>query len=218
MTATVSELESLYRQDVTDGVITEATLNQWKDYSYENSIIPYIDGTNNIQVSAIVLDHGFNDRNSIHTLMSDVDNIDWTSTDRSNFVGAFNYLYRKILEENPFVKVIVSGYFQNIYADYYSKDICDMQELVSEKYDLQLMPAWKFSGINFEYVPDSSDYISEFNSTYGTSYTKMDPDSSGNIPLFQFFCPDKVHPHSDETGNCDKRLNAVYAKLLKDSL
>ena len=218
LTATVAELESLYRQDVTDGIITEDRLNQWKNYSYENSIIPYIDGTNNTQVSAIVLDHGFNDRTSIHSLMANPSGIDWSSTDRSNFVGAFNYLYKKILEANPFVKIIISGYFQNVYADYYSKDICDMQELIAEKYDLQLMPAWKFSGINFEYVPGSSDYISDFNSTYGTSYTKMNQDGNGNIPLFQFFCPDKVHPHSDKTGNCDRILNAVYTKLLRNSL
>ena len=218
LTATVAELEALYRQDVVDGVITEDKLNQWKNYSYENSILPYIDGTNSTQVSAIVLDHGFNDRTNIHTLMEDTSAIDWTSTDRANFVGAFNYLYKQILEANPFVKLIISGYFQNVYEPYYSQDICAMQQLISEKYDLQLMPAWKYSGINFEHVPGSSDYISNFNSTYGTSYTKMDPDSSGNITLFQFFCPDKVHPHSDKTGNCDRRLNAVYTKLLKDSM
>lgn len=218
LTATVDELEALYRQDVTDGIITEERLNQWKSYSYENSIIPYIDGTDDFQASAIVLDHGFNDRANIHTLMQNPSSIDWTSTDRSNFVGAFNYLYFNIIEANPFVKVIISGYFQDIYDGYYSKDICDMQQLIAEKYDLPLMPTWKYSGINFEYVPGSSDYISNFNSTYETSYTKMNPDGNGNIPLFQFFCPDKVHPHSDKTGNCNRRLNAVYMKMLRDSL
>ena len=218
LTATVAELEALYRQDVTDGVITENTLEGWKNYSYERSIMPYIDGTDDMQVSAVVIDHGFNDRTVIHSMMENPSSIDWSSTDRSNFVGAFNYLMKKILEASPFCRIVISGYFQNIYGSYYSKDICDMQELIAEKFDLPLLPAWKYSGINFEYVPGSSSYISNYNSTYGTSYTKMDPDGDGNIPLFQFFCPDKVHPGNDKTGNSDRRLNAVYTKLLKDIL
>lgn len=218
LTATVNDLEVRYRQDVTDGVLTEDQLNEWKNYSYERSIIPYIDGTNPTQVSAIVIDHGFNDRESIHTLMADVEHINWDSYARANFVGAFRFLFSQITKINPFVKVIIAGYFQNVVPAYYSQEICAMQQLIAEKYDLPLMPAWKFSGINFEYVQNSSNYIEQFNATYGTDYTKMSPNASGYIPLFQFFCPDKVHPHSDLTGNSNRRLNAVYTKLLKFSI
>lgn len=218
LTATVAELEALYRQDVTDGVIPESWLTGWKNGSYENSVIPYIDGTNPSQVSMIVLDHGFNDRINIHNLLQNEGAIDWTSTDRSNFVGAWNYLLEKITAINPFIKIVIGGYFQNEYDAYYSADVCRMQELVAERWELPLFAVWKESGFSAQYVPGSSNYIAEYNSTYGTSYTKMNPDAAGNIMFLQLFCPDKVHPHSDLTGNANIRLNGIYTKMLSKIL
>lgn len=218
LTATVAELEALYRNDVTNGVITEATLTMWKNYSYENSIIPYIDGTDDTQVSMVVIDHGFNDRGTIYTQMQDIENIDWTSTDRSTFTGAFKYLLNKMQEANPFIKVVISGYFTNtverLAFSYYSSDICNMQTLIGEHYNISVMKAWEHSQINPIHVSGTNDYISNFNTQYGTSYTKITPDANGNITALQLYCPDGMHPHSDKTGNTNKRLNAVYSKLL----
>lgn len=216
LSATVDELEILYRQDVTNGTITEDTLNKWKSYSYENSLLPYIDGTNETQVSMIVFDHGFNDRTSIKEIIDDIDNIDWETRDRSNYIGACNYVFDKILEKNPFVKIVICGYFQDKYAPYYSKEICQMQEIMSEHYGFSLLPAWKHSQINDLYVKGTSNYLSTFNEGYSTNYTAMQQDSEGNIISLQLYCPDRVHPHSDLSGNCNKRLNAVYSKLLSD--
>lgn len=220
LTATVAELEALYRNDVTSGTITEETLEAWKNHSYERCIIPYINGTNSQQASAIVIDHGFNDRYSIHTLMQDTGTIDWDSRDRSNFVGAFNYLLDKIFEKKPTMKIIIAGYFQNTVelADYYSAEICQMQEMVAEHFNIQLMAAWKYTQINDKFVAGTSNYLANFNQKHGTSYQKWTQDDSGNIISMQLYCPDRVHPHSDLTGNCDARLNAVYTKLLKNSL
>lgn len=222
LTATVAELESLYRADVTNGIISEATLNMWKNYSYENSILPYINGTNETQVSMIVLDHGYNDRATIHTQMQNVEGIDWTSTNRATFTGAFKYLLNKIQEINPFIKIVISGYFTNTVErldfNYYSKDICNMQSLIGEKYDLSVMKAWEHTQINPVHVAGTNNYISNFNSQYGTSYAKITPDANGNITALQLYCPDGIHPHSDLTGNCNRRLNAVYTKLLAHSI
>lgn len=215
LTATVAELEALYRQDVTDGVITEAQLTEWKNGSYENAVIPYIDGTNAKQASMIVIDHGFNDRNNIHSLMDDEQSIDWESRDRSNYVGAFNYLLDKIFAANPFVKIVVGGYFQNTYAGYYSADICRMQELLAAKYEFPLFDTWNKSGISSNHVPNSSNYLSEYNAEYGTSYVPLNPDGAGNIMFLQLFCPDQVHPHSDLTGNANIRLNGIYTKMMQ---
>lgn len=223
LTATVAELEAMFRQDVTAGTITEAQLEEWKDKSYERSVLPYINGTNETQVSMIVLDHGFNDKGNIYAMMQDVESIDWSSKDRSNFVGAFNYLRGKIQEVNPTIKIVIAGYFQNTYiysnnieSDYHSKEICEMQELIAKHYSISIMKAWEHTQINNEYIPGTNDYISNFNTKYNTSYTKHNPDSDGNIQSMQLYCPDCVHPHSDLTGKCNRRLNAVYAKLLKD--
>ena len=223
LTVTVAELEAMFRQDVTAGTITEAQLEEWKDKSYERSVLPYINGTNATQVSMIVLDHGFNDKGNIYAMMQDVESIDWTSKDRSNFVGAFNYLWGKIQEVNPTIKLVIAGYFQNTYIhsnvvenDYHSKEICEMQELIAKHYSISIMKAWEHTQINNEYIAGTDNYISDFNTKYNKSYTKHDPDSNGNIKSMQVYCPDCVHPHSDLTNHCNHRLNAVYAKLLKD--
>lgn len=218
LTATVAELEALYRQDVTNGVIPESWLTGWKNGSYENSVIPYIDGTNPSQVSMIVLDHGFNDRVNIHNLLQNEGAIGWTSKDRSNFVGAWNYLLEKITAINPFIKIVIGGYFQNEYAEYYSADVCRMQELVATRWELPLLAAWKESGFSAQYVPGSSNYIAQYNATYGTNYTKLAPNAAGEIMFLQLFCPDKVHPHSDLTGNANIRLNGIYTKMLNKIL
>ena len=220
LTATVAELEALYRSDVTSGIITEETLEAWKNHSYERCIIPYIDGTNSQQASAIVIDHGFNDRQSIHALMQNSESIDWESRDRSNFVGAFNYLLDRIFEKVPTMKIILAGYFQNTVelADYHSGEICKMQEMIAEHFNIQLLPAWRYTQISDNHIAGTSNYLENFNQEYGTSYEKWSPDSGGNIMSMQIYCPDRVHPHSDLTGNCNARLNAVYTKLLKNSL
>lgn len=111
MTARVAELETLYRTDVANGTISEDQLEEWKYYSYERSVLPYINGTNDVQISMIVIDHGFNDRNNIHELLQSENTIDWDNRDRSNFVGAFNFLLDEIFSINPFIKVVVCGYF-----------------------------------------------------------------------------------------------------------
>lgn len=218
LTATIAELEALYRADVTGGIIPESWLTAWKNGSYENSVIPYIDGTNPLQVSMIVLDHGFNDRVNIHNLLQNEGAIDWASNDRSNFVGAWNYLLEKITAINPFIKIVIGGYFQNEYSAYYSEDVCRMQELVATRWELPLLAVWKESGFSAQYVPGSSNYISQYNATYGTDYTKLAPNAAGEIMFLQLFCPDKVHPHSDLTGNANIRLNGIYTKMLNKIL
>ena len=216
LTAKVSELESMFRQDVTAGTITESMLNLWKNKSYERSVIPYIDGTNANQVSMIVIDHGFNDRQNIYDLLQNERNINWDSRDRSNFVGAFNYILDRIREINPTIKIVVAGYFQNKYTDYHSYEICKMQEMIAEHFNLSIMKVWEHSQINDLYIKGTSNYIETYNAEYGTSYQKVNPDSDGNIMALQIYCPDAVHPHSDKTGNCNKRLDAVVSKLLRD--
>jgi hypothetical protein len=64
----------------------------------------------------------------------------------------------------------------------------------------------------------TSNYLTEYNQTYGTSWTPEATDAQGNIMTLQVYMPDILHPHSDLTGNCNKRLNAVFSKLLKNSI
>lgn len=218
LTATVAELEQVFRKDVIDGAISEASLDLWKSYCFENSVLPFINGADKFQASIIVIDHGFNDRKNIHELMSFSEDIDWNSRDRSNFVGAFNFLIDRIQEVNPFVKIVICGYFQDKYSPYFSKEICVMQELIGNHHSINVLKVWEHTQITDKYIAGSSKYIDDFNKQFGTSYTKKNPDSEGNILSLQLYCPDMIHPHSDLTGKCNKRLSSVVTKLLRDSI
>jgi hypothetical protein len=234
LTATVAELEALYRQDVTDGVITEAQLNEWKNYSYEKSILPYINGSALYQASMIVIDHGYNDRSRIELEYPNIDNWDWDSTDRTSFHGAFRYLLNKIQEVNPFIKIVIGGYFTNqIYAwrDFVAgsgnkilgKEISGEQTAIAEHYNISILKVWEHTQIANYYISGTEDYVDDFNAQYGTTYNKltlMEDDntpiaSNGNISALQLYCMDGIHPHTDKTGNSNRRLNAIYSKLLK---
>lgn len=217
--ATVAELETKYRPCVTSGNITEGNLTLAKGYSYENLVIPFIGaaaGAN--RVDAVVIDHGFNDRSVIHT--------QWTAgkgalvwdEDRTKFSGAFAYLCNKIWAIDPYVKIILCGYFQNTKpGTYYSNEICEFQEWVAEHFEMPILKVWEHSGMTGNFVPNTSTFIATLNSTYGTSFTNGTVDGSGNIQHFQVFCPDNIHPSTDPTGKTNKRLNAIVTKLLRDS-
>ena len=216
LTATVAEKEAKWRPLVNSGDITEAQLDIWKTYSYENLVLPYLDS-----VDAIVIDHGYNDRYNLPAVVAAGEGaIDWSSNDRTTFLGALRYLIDEILIRKPFMKILIGGYFQNK-VDLDGRNgshVCTVLEWAASHYNMPLLDAWNYSGIGNLYVLDTGTYIADFNTAHGTSYTKFHADGNGNIMTFQLFCPDSVHPHSDLTGNSNKRLNAVFAKLLRDTL
>ncbi|MDR2913433.1 MAG: hypothetical protein LBV74_01125 [Tannerella sp.] len=220
LSATVAELETKFRPSVTAGTITESQLDSWKQASYENVILPYLD-----TVDTIVIDHGYNDRYELDNVVAaGKDAIDWSSRDRLTFIGAFNYLLDAIWGRKPFMKIIVGGYFQNTMNDGVGNDarngeyVCTVLTWIAEHYSLPLLNVWDYAGMGKIYVPNSSNYISDFNTKYGTNYTKYSPDADGNITRFQLYCPDTVHPFSDLTGNSNKILDKVFTKLLRDLL
>lgn len=241
LTAKVDELKAIYQSHV--GVeISQSEFNNWLDKSYERSVLPYIkgesltisDGTTNaingvinpnkIKVSAVVIDHGYNDYSNVNAIMENQSSIDWESTDRSNFVGAFNYLINEIQKINPFVKIVVGGYFDYTFKSSnkpLGKNLCELQSLIANHYNFELLNVWEYTQISWDrFVEGTASYMTDFNSKYGTSYVvpSYGMDENGNIRSHYLYCPDGVHPHSDKSGNANKRLNAVYTKLLKSIL
>lgn len=241
LTATVDELKSLYSSHI--GVeITQTEFNRWLDKSYERSVLPFVkgelltitDGTTNaadgiinpdsIKVDAIIIDHGYNDNVSVNAIMEDIDSADWKSTDRSNFIGAFNYIINEIQKINPTIKIIVGGYFDYTFQSSgkpLGKNLCDLQTLLAQRYSFELFDVWNYTQINYDrFVKGTANYISDFNTKYGTSYTVPSwmKNSDGDIRSHLLYCPDGIHPHSDKTGQTNKRLNAIYTKLMRSIL
>ena len=232
MMYTQEEFYNAFHSQIGDS-ITQAEYNKCIDKTFERNVLPFVKGDSltvndgngsriinpdAIKVSAIIIDHGYNDYVNILSLLEDENNIDWTSRDRNNFVGAINYLVDEIQKINPFIKIIIGGYFQNTGFNY-GNSICKMQKLVSEHLMFDLFDVWNYSQISQPgYIKGTSGYLDWFNNEYGTDYHPNlgQTDENGNIIALRLYCPDGIHPHSDLTQNCNKRLNAIYAKLLKN--
>lgn len=77
------------------------------------------------------------------------------SRDRNTFIGAFNFLYDKMLEANPKVRIIIAGYHENESNNYvgpennkkaigyYGKEVCAVQEYIANYYGLPLIRMWE---------------------------------------------------------------------------
>jgi len=236
---TISEKETRYRQYVTSGDISEATLTAYKGYSYENLLIPYIDGTIDA-CDTVVIDHGYNDRrfvdgnNQVYGgIVTEIDglaNADFSTDkddddfDRSTYVGAFCYLVKKIWEVNPNIRIVVYGHYEKIttsswlWSNKCGQEIFTMHKALADHFGFPLLDCASLSGFNFERIPNSDNYISDFNDTYGTSWTvrKYNGYTGDNITKFQYYCPDGLHPHTDLTLRARQRLTDVAVKLLRD--
>ncbi|MBF0576589.1 hypothetical protein [Dysgonomonas sp. GY617] len=216
LSETIAEKEARYA-----GKVTPAQMETFRNASYERVILPYLD-----QIDAIFFDHGYNDRKQIYAQLQNEGTIDWNSLDRTTYVGAFNYLMNEILKRKPYMKIIVVGYHEDqtgelLKSGFYQAGaaICKMQKLVAEKYGFpflnvasQVAFAWN------KYIPNSSTFLSDYNTANGTNYVNQNPDANNNISIFQRFAPDAVHPFTDKTGNSNKRLDQVIIRLLRDAV
>ena len=236
LTWTVDEFKAAFTYTGEAGKIgvTETEFKTALDKTYERAVLPFIRGEqlvitdgstaapngiinpDAIKVSAIVIDHGYNDNVSINELMENPESIDWSSRDRTNFVGAYNYLVDKIQEINHFIKIVVGGYFENDWVNNGDK-LCGMHKLVSEHFHLELFDVWNYSQICNLYMAGTQNYIENFNQTYGKSYSypASRKNSQGNFMAHSLYCPDDIHPHSDLTGNSNKHLDAIYTRFMK---
>lgn len=218
LTETIAEKEERYVKYVKEGKLSAGNMLRFRNSSFENLILPYVKWAD-----VIVIDHGYNDDISLYKLyearntIADTDEL-WNSMDRSNYIGAYNYLIAEIRKIKPDVKIVVGGYFQNSctlgfavrgkYVQYVTEDIC-------RHYKLPILDVWNYVDIPEGYKPHSENYIDSINSVYKTNFTKWMPNERGEISYFQIFCPDKVHPFSDPTGTSDKILDAAVSELLK---
>ncbi len=207
------EKETMFRKYVENDSITEETLDFWKKSSYDYLLLPYVRNAD-----IVVIDHGYNDNFSLQKIYDEGEaNIDWNTDDRTSFIGAFNFIYRLIRDNNPEAKVILGGYFQDkCTTDYFirGKWTATVLTWMARHYDLALLDVWNYTDIPDGYMPDSQDYLSLLNEQYGKSFEKLFPDEDGNITWFQKFCPDGVHPYSDPTGHSDQTLNRIFSDML----
>lgn len=222
---TIQEKETRYRPYVDMGKMSKTHFNNLKNYSYETCIIPYLDGSK-ASCDIIVFDHGFNDRDVIHNIdQYAIDDYTFDtltiaeSYDRSTFLGAFSFLLKKIYEVNPKVKIVLCSYLENVSEDspngYYGKNICSLLEKLAGKLNFPYLNMCDYNNFTYEYMPNTSSYISK---EYGEGFETFDwggDNPEGNVTVFQYYCPDGIHPHTDKSKRSEKILTENITMLLK---
>ena len=184
-----------------------------KSQSYEKLLLPYIDGTKD-SFEIVIIDHSLNDYKSIinecikHKNNDVPSGINWVeslgSSDyvdeynlgkHSYFVG-LNHLIDVCYSVNPNIKIIIGNYFATRSPSIYEyvndggAQCCELMlaanEAIAKKRNLDIVNVYKYTGL------DDTDYVSNF---------------------FKF-CPDKVHPHSNTTGESNRIIANVYIDAL----
>lgn len=213
--------------------IPEWLLNNFKSYSYESLIIPYIDGTL-ASCDTVIIDHGYNDRQQILSETS------WHIGEGEQMVIGSGRDWLLKLQE-PLEKTLeTESFFQSCWwsneneADtkrYYWKAmvfLCKKIWSVNPRIKIIIGNyfARKTKIFEWEYNNDRlGEFICLANSALANwlqcqcvdvyKYTGI---YNRNLPAgndYQLFCPDNVHPHSDSTGKSNRIIAEVYINQLR---
>lgn len=216
--------------------IPEWLLNNFKSYSYESLIIPYIDGTL-ASCDTVILDHGYNDR---HQILSETS---WHISEGEEMViGSGRDWLLKL--QDPFEKTLTAeSFFQGCWwsdenaedtKKYYWKAmifLCKKIWAVNPRIKIIIGNyfATKSNIFGGEYGNDRlGEFICLANSGLANwlrcqcvdvhKYTGIYNRNLAAGNDYQLFCPDNVHPHSDSTGRSNKIIAGIYINALRGIL
>lgn len=211
-------------------------INNFKSYSYESLVIPYIDGTI-ASCDTVIIDHGYNDRAIIlneaswhpgdgetkfkigsgrNWLLKLQDPFETTLeaetyfqgkwwndesvSSKKHYMSALIFLVKKIWSVNPRIKIIIGNYFaskSNTFGAEFGNDrLAEFVNLANSAcaswLRVNCVDVWKHTGLYNRNLAAGND--------------------------FQLFCPDGVHPHSDQTGHSNSIIAGAYINAIRGTL
>lgn len=213
--------------------IPEWLLNNFKSYSYESLIIPYIDGTI-ASCDTVIIDHGYNDR---HQILSETS---WHIGEGEEMVIGSGRDWLLTLQE-PLEKTLTTeSFFQGCWwSDENAEDtkkfywkamifLCKKIWAVNPRIKIIIGNyfAVKSNIFGGEYGNDRlGEFICLANSSIANwlhcqcvdvyKYTGIYNRNVAAGNDYQIFCPDNVHPHSDSTGRSNRIIAGVYINALR---
>lgn len=241
LSATTAETDAKYRPVLTDICNKEnidlSVVDQWidefKGHSYEELIVPYIDGTID-NCETIIIDHGHNDASSIVYEC-------WCNAFRLDNGAQNGPVQSEIPVGNSWLKSVVNG--ETTYFDmgdgvfFENRSYFVAMGYVIEQC-LAINPNIKI--IIGNYFADTTPIFEEWFPTYGGArccelmilanqaipviykdladidivnvqdYTNITSESDPNWTKFMEYCPDKTHPGSDNTGKLNQIIANAY--------
>lgn len=214
----------------------EWLVNQFKSFSYESLIIPYIDGTL-ADCDTVVIDHGYNDRSVIISQAS------WYPGDgETQFAAGAGRSWLKTLQD-PFEQTLTT---ESLFQSAWWND-----ESVNSKkhyFNAVIFICKKIWAVNPRIKIIIGNYFAKKSNVFGAEYANdklgefvcladsaianwlqvkcvnvADQTALYNRNLaagndYSLFCPDGVHPHSDSTGKSNRVIAGIYINELRGLL
>ena len=167
--------------------------------SWDIKLAKYLTGGSVGKVDLYVFDHGYNDgvQDLGFTELSD-DPPANNPTDRKYWIGAMNFLFKKILDDNPRARIVIIGHYntdKNKGTNMETSYVCAAQKKLAESWGYPLIETWKHIGFSASHTANVS----------GTE-----------TPISQIWMPDDIHPSSDTSGKALQHYANVLYPLIRD--
>ena len=172
-------------------------IQQFLNSSWDIKLTKYLSNGSCGPVDLYVFDHGFNE-SVIPGMFNDMLDKPEDPLDRTYFLGAMAFLFKKILDDNYKAKILIIGHYMNAKTQGGIKDgidkCCAAQEQVAADWGFPIIKTW-------EHMRLSNNLIRV---------------NDMEIPVFQAYFPDGVHPSSDKTGYALKYYAEILAPLIEN--
>ena len=179
-----------------------------RGYSWENKINKY----KNENIDLWVIDHGFNDFGYADYLDESKYN-EYGKNNLYTFQGAFDFIISKIKDMNPFARIVIIGNYENQNRP----EVAEYQEKIAKRYSLPLFKAWEVYGWSQETIEPYGKWVADSeNSSLYNWVTTTEKQSA--IPYLYLWLPDKVHPHTDKSGNTLRFMAEHNAQWLDNNV
>ena len=184
--------------------LTDALKQEILSCSYENRLIPYLDGTKQMP-DLFVFEHGYNDSQA--TIFSGI-SPDESNLNMSRYSDAMYFYFKKIFEANPQAKILVVSHYENTSAT--GKKTFEAQKELAE-----------YHGIYFCDVANNVGWTQRLVTTTGYWQDGIWIPSGGQsrtITRLAQCIPDQVHPHTDKSGSAVKREAQIIADYILSNI
>ena len=229
LSATEEEIEEIYGSILLENKETLGLseggaywwISEFKMRSFENVLIPYINGEKD-SCDIVIIDHGFNDSQNIIMEGAEHPSVDETKPlglawyqsiasgnevysdvnglGKRSYLAAMSFLIEECRRVNPNIKIIIGNHFASRPYSYtwdfpeYGGALCGD---LTVKANQAVAAMWDL------------DIVDVY------KYTGLD-NAEGDFTKFKAFCPDDyVHPHKDATGGSNQTIAYIYVKELK---
>jgi hypothetical protein len=169
-----------------------SNLTYYKNTSWDVKLAKYLSGGSVGQCDLYVFDHGHNEdglgdySESFLCAEPSASN----PTDRTYWTGAFAFLVKKILEDNPKARICIIGHYENDRK----VGVVASQKALADKWKFPLCKTWEMIGLSQNEV-----------TVGGTTKT-----------ITNWWFPDDLHPASDPTGKALQHYAQTLYPFIRD--